>query len=201
MPASTDSSEWVPCSAPVSDSPSTSSQSTWNSSPRRRASRPAALRPPAERTASLVITQSRARFCSIAASTIVTCWPVLDEADRAVEQAGQHEQLVVAGLEPAHVHGARCEHDGAGLDRGDPAHRDEDAVPVLYLDDQTEHARRLAVDPQCRDGLADPAELVTIRVKYANARQPGDKHPAGRGHVAAPIEVMRSPRRCRPVAG
>ena len=43
-PASTDSSEWVPCSAPASDSPSTSSQSTWNSSPRRRASRPAGPR-------------------------------------------------------------------------------------------------------------------------------------------------------------
>ena len=69
------------------------------------------------------------------------------------------------------------EHDGVGLDAGDPAHRDEDAMPVLQLDDQAEDARWLAVERSVVDGLAHAAELITVRVEYADAGEPGDEDP------------------------
>ncbi len=63
-PASTASSESAPWPVSVADRPSTSFQSTCCSTARRRPSLPLAAR-----TASLVITQSRVRLCSMAAST------------------------------------------------------------------------------------------------------------------------------------
>lgn len=49
-------------------------------------------------------------------------------------------------------------------------------MAVLHFDDETEHAR-WAIDLQHRDGLANPTELITIRVEYADTGESGDEHP------------------------
>ncbi len=111
---------------------------------------------------------------------------VLEQEDGAIEQPGQDQHLVVAGLEAAHVDRARGEQHRGRLDRGDASHRDEDPVPVLNLDDQTEDARRLPVDPQARHRFANATELVAIRIEDADTRELGDEDPA-RGHASASV--------------
>ena len=69
-------------------------------------------------------------------------------------------------------------------------------MPVWQLDDQAEHARWLASDPQRGDGVADAAELVAVRVEDADPAQPGDEHPR------CPTVTQRSLISCRrPLAG
>jgi hypothetical protein len=43
-------------------------------------------------------------------------------------------------------------------------------MSVQQLDHQAEHARRLPADAQGCDGIADPSDLITVRVEDANAR-------------------------------
>ena len=72
----------------------------------------------------------------------------------------------------------RGEHDLVGLDAGDAAHRHEDPVPLLQLDDQPENARRLPVDAQRGHCVADPAELVAVGIEDADAGEPGEEDPS-----------------------
>ena len=86
---------------------------------------PPAVTAPPRRTATLVTSQSRVRFCSMPRSTTATCSPVVGELDPAVEQLVEHQSLGAALLEPAHVEPA-VEDDRVGVDGGDPADRQED---------------------------------------------------------------------------
>ena len=51
------------------------------------------------------------------------------------------------------------------------------------LDDQTEDARWLAADAQGRNGVADPSDLIAVRVEDADARKMGDEHPRHSTHA------------------
>jgi hypothetical protein len=61
-------------------------------------------------------------------------------------------------------------------------------VPVLQFDDQAQHAGRLTVHAQRRNGLADAAEGVAIGIEDRDAGQAGDEDAGGRGHSGAPIQ-------------
>ena len=78
----------------------------------------------------------------MATSMTVTVSPVSRWSTLAIEHLGEDKGLARALLEAAQVDGAVDDHL-AGVDRGDPADRHEDASPGLHLDDETEHARRL----------------------------------------------------------
>ena len=69
-------------------------------------------------------------------------WPPVSMRDLPVEQLLQHQQLVRALLEPAQVERAGAEHDRVGVDRGDPADRQEDPPPQRHLGDQPDDLRR-----------------------------------------------------------
>jgi len=56
-------------------------------------------------------------------------------------------------------------------------------MPVQQFDDEPEHARRLPPDPEGGDGLAYPADLITVRIEDADAREVGDEHPRHCAHV------------------
>ncbi len=74
------------------------------------------------------------------------------------------------------------EHDRVRLDPGDAAHRHEDPVPMLQLDDQPQNARRLPVDAQHGHCVADPAEQVSVGIEDADAGEPGEEDPRHRAH-------------------
>src|SRR5262249_28593872 len=95
---------------------------------------------------------------------------VLADRHRPVQQLAQYQQLAGPPLEAPHVHRAGAERDGVALDARDPSHWDEDAMPVQQFDDEPEHARRLPPDPEGGDGLAYPADLITVRIEDADAR-------------------------------
>ena len=52
----------------------------------------------------------------------------------------------------------------------------------MHLDDETEHSRRLRAGAQDDDDVADPADLVRIRIEDGQARKPGKENP---GRAAA----------------
>ncbi len=56
-------------------------------------------------------------------------------------------------------------------------------MPMQQLDDQAEHPRRLSPDAQGGDGVADPSDLIAVRVEDAYARKVGDEHPRHSTHV------------------
>jgi hypothetical protein len=62
-------------------------------------------------------------------------------------------------------------------------------MPVLHLDDKAEHSRG-AIELQHRDGFAHAAELITIRVEYPDASEPGNEHPV-RAHYSHPQLLTR----------
>ena len=117
---------------------------------------------------------------------MVTCCAVLDQVTVRSSSPASTSTSLSRGSKRRMLTVPEASTTAPRLDRGDPAHRDEDAVPVLHLDDQAEDARRLAVDAQGGHRFADPADLIAVRVEYADTRQPGDEHPGGRGHVTAP---------------
>ena len=53
----------------------------------------------------------------------------------------------------------------------------------MQLDDQAQHARRLAVGPQHRHRVADLAELVAAGVEDVDAGQPGDEDAVAAAHA------------------
>jgi hypothetical protein len=62
-------------------------------------------------------------------------------------------------------------------------------MSVLHLDDKAEHSRG-AIELQHRDGFAHAAELITIRVEYPDASEPGNEHPV-RAHNSHPQLLTR----------
>ena len=49
-------------------------------------------------------------------------------------------------------------------------------MPVLDLDDQSEHARGLAVDPKGGHRVANPTQLVAVRIEDADPGQARQEH-------------------------
>ena len=145
-------------------------QSTVIVSPRRRIPLPL----PGRRTKTRVTTQSRVRCCSMATSSTVTGVPSSTSVTVRSSSSREHQGLGRALLEATHVDQAGRD-DLAGVDGGHAGHRQEDAAPPRHLDDQTQHARRLAPDPQRDDDVAHPAHLVSDRVEDGGVCQACDE--------------------------
>ena len=162
----------APWPSSTSESPVTSSQSTVRASPRRRSPLPGR--------------RTNSRVDRPVAGALLLHRDVLD-GDRAVlaaghlavEQLAEDERLGRSLLEAAHVHQAGRD-DLAGVDRGDPGHRQEDAAAAGHLDDQSEHPGRLAADAQGHDDVAHPADLVADRVEHGDPGQARDEDPCRR---------------------
>ena len=111
----------------------------------------------------------------------------VDDGDLAVEQLGQHQGLAGPGVEAAQADGSRTQHHRVAVGGRHPADRHEDGPPVLDLDDQSEHAGRLAADAQGHDGITHPADLVALRVEDGHTGKARDVDPARR--AAHGVEV------------
>ena len=110
----------------------------------------------------------------------------LEHGHLAVQQFGEDERLFRPPLEPAPVQRARSEHDRAGLDARDPAHRHEDAPPG-DLDQQAEHPRRLSAQPQRDDHVTNAADRVPVGVQHEHTGEAGAKDPSrGGAHASDP---------------
>jgi hypothetical protein len=99
-----------------------------------------------------------------------------------VEQLAEHQRLAAALLEPLEVDGARGEHHRAGLDRGDAAHRHEDAAAGHHLDDQPQHPRGSGVHAERDDDVADLPDPVAVGVEDGESGEPRDIGPRHRRH-------------------
>jgi hypothetical protein len=107
---------------------------------------------------------------------------------RRVDQLADDQHLVGVLVEPAQVHRAGGERDGAGIDAGDPQHRHEDPPPRHHLHDHAEHPRRVRVDAQTCHEVAHSSDPLTVGPVDGEPDQPRDEnaicsHAGSLGHL------------------
>jgi len=113
----------------------------------------------------------------------------LAQGDLPVEQVAEHQGLGIALGETAQAHGSG-RHDRAGFDAGHPGDREEDRPARGHFDHEPQDPGLLGTGSQQHDDVADPADLVAIRIEDDNAGEARDKHPRHR-----PAHVRRLPPR------
>ena len=136
------------------------------------------------RTASRPTTQSRVRVGSIAASTTITSSPVSSSRTGASSSWPTTRVSLSRWVKRRRLTDPVASVIAAGVDAGDPQHRHEDPPPRRELDDEAEHPRRVGVDPQGRDDVADLADPLAVRAEDGEAHHACDED-AGGGHAGS----------------